>query len=68
MSSKYTVRYLPSADKDLVSILDWIAKDNPRRAVEFIERIEKRMEKLETHPFSGAFHVIQNYEITDIAF
>jgi len=53
MSSKYTVRYLPSVDKDLVSILDWIAKDNPHRAVEFIERIEKRIEKLEIHPFSG---------------
>jgi len=53
MPSKYTVRYLPSADKDLVSILDWITKDNPRRAVEFVDRIEKRIEKLETHPFSG---------------
>jgi toxin ParE1/3/4 len=52
-SSKYTIRYLPSADKDFLSILDWIAKDNPGRAVEFVERIEKRIEKLETHPFLG---------------
>jgi toxin ParE1/3/4 len=53
MSNKYTVRYLPSADKDIISILDWIAKENTRRAVEFVDRIEKRIEKLETHPFSG---------------
>ena len=54
MSSKYSIRYLPSAERDLISILDWIARDNPRRAVDFVEHIEKRLTKLETHPYIGS--------------
>ncbi len=30
MSKKYEVHYLPTAEKDLTDILEYIRKDNPR--------------------------------------
>jgi len=47
MKSKYSLRYLPAANDDLVGILDYIAKDSPARALQFIEKIEKQIGRLE---------------------
>lgn len=53
MKSKYSLRYLPAANDDLIGILDYIAKDSPARALQFIERIEKQIGRLEVHPYLG---------------
>lgn len=53
MSKKFVLRYLPVAEDDLISILDWIAKDSPNRALKFIDKLEARISKLELFPFLG---------------
>lgn len=53
MTNKYNLRYLPVAVDDLVSIFDWIANDSPANAATFIERIDRRIGNLKTHPFLG---------------
>lgn len=47
MPAKYTLRYLPIAQHDLVSILDYIARDSPTRALKFIGNLERRIVLLE---------------------
>jgi toxin ParE1/3/4 len=51
--SNYRLRYLPIAFEDVTAIFDWIASDNLNRAAAFIEKIDKRIGKLESHPFIG---------------
>jgi len=53
MPNKYTLRYLPIAEEDLISILDWIAKDSPSRALKFIDKLEEKIGKLEKFPLIG---------------
>jgi len=53
MPDKYTLRYLPAADDDLVQIFDFIAKDSPNRALSFLEKLDKRIGLLEQHPLLG---------------
>ncbi|MDP2365706.1 MAG: type II toxin-antitoxin system RelE/ParE family toxin [Ignavibacteria bacterium] len=53
MPNKYTLRYLPIAEEDLISILDWIAKDSPPRALKFIDKLEEKIKKLEHFPLLG---------------
>ncbi|MGO8988334.1 MAG: type II toxin-antitoxin system RelE/ParE family toxin [bacterium] len=53
MANKYTLRYLPVAVDDLVSIFDWIANDSPANAAAFVEKIDQRIGSLKTHPFLG---------------
>jgi toxin ParE1/3/4 len=53
MPGKATLRYLPAAQEDLLSILEFIAKDNPRRATSFVDRLDERIGQLERHPLSG---------------
>ena len=53
MRNKYTLRYLPVAVDDLVSIFDWIANDSPERAAAFVEKLDHRMGNLETQPLLG---------------
>jgi toxin ParE1/3/4 len=50
MGSKYILRYLPVAVDDLLSIFDWIAKDNPVNAARFIEKVDQSIGNLKTHP------------------
>ncbi len=42
----------PEADRDLDGIFEWIAKDNPRAAVEAIRRIRLKIELLATTGFA----------------
>ena len=51
--TKYTLRYLPVAQDDLISIFDYIAQDSPNRALSFIEKLDKRIGLLEQHPLLG---------------
>ena len=50
---KFKIVYLPVAQEDLLDILDYIKKDNPAAAVQFIERIDKTIGKLSTFPYLG---------------
>ena len=43
---------LPAARLDLIDIGDFIALDNPRRAVSFIAEIEMKMMEIAEHPGS----------------
>ena len=38
MANNYTLRYLPIAVDDLISIFDWIANDSPAHAASFIKK------------------------------
>jgi plasmid stabilization system protein ParE len=53
MSDKYTVRYLPVAGGDLLSIYDWIADDSPAKAAIFTEKLDKRIGALAGNPHLG---------------
>jgi toxin ParE1/3/4 len=53
MADKYSLRYLPVAVDDLISIFDWIASDSPANASAFVERIEQLIGGLKTHPRIG---------------
>lgn len=53
MPNKYSLTYLPIAQDDLTAIVDWIAKDNPTRALTFVEALAKRIGHLESHPLMG---------------
>jgi toxin ParE1/3/4 len=53
MENKCTLRYLPVAVDDLISIFDWIADDSPSNAASFIDKLDHRIVSLETHPLLG---------------
>jgi toxin ParE1/3/4 len=53
MPAKYTLRYLPSAQNDLVSIFDFIAQDSAHRASSFVDKLDDRIGGLEQHPLLG---------------
>ena len=53
MPGKVTLRYLPVAQDDLLSILEFIAKDSPKRAISFIDKLDKSIGRLEHHPRLG---------------
>lgn len=53
MSNRRSIRYLPVAVDDLVSISDWIANDNPASADAFIRKLDQNILKLRNHPFLG---------------
>ena len=45
--------YLPRAERDLDHIKDYIARDNPRRALSFIRELRQACERLADHPRMG---------------
>jgi plasmid stabilization system protein ParE len=47
------VRWSVSAADDLRAIEDWIARDSPRHAIEFVDRLVEATEKLSRLPRSG---------------
>ena len=53
MPGKATLRYLPAAQEDLLSILEFIAKDSPRRALSLVDKLDERISQLEHHPLLG---------------
>jgi plasmid stabilization system protein ParE len=53
MPAKYSLRYLPIAQDDLISIFDWIAQDSPNRALLFVEKLDKLIGLLEKQPLLG---------------
>jgi toxin ParE1/3/4 len=53
MPVKYTLRYLPIAQDDLISIFDFIAQDSPSRALSFVDKLDERIGRLEVNPLLG---------------
>ncbi|MBI5664280.1 MAG: type II toxin-antitoxin system RelE/ParE family toxin [Nitrospirae bacterium] len=53
MKKKYSIRYLPIAQRDLVGIIDYIKTDSPASAYKFLDRFDKAVVKLEDFPFMG---------------
>jgi toxin ParE1/3/4 len=47
------VVFSPKAERDLESIADYIARDNPRRAVTFVAELRDRCSLLGRHPRSA---------------
>lgn len=53
MANRYTLRYIPVAVDDLVSIFDWIANDSPANAATFIDKLDQCIGSPAIHPFLG---------------
>jgi toxin ParE1/3/4 len=53
MPSKHVLKYLPIAQTDLIEIFDFIAQDSPNRALAFVNKLDKRIGALESHPLLG---------------
>jgi toxin ParE1/3/4 len=51
--AKYTLKYLPVAQEDILSILDYISQDNPGRALAFIDKFDAQIGSLEKHSLLG---------------
>ena len=48
-----TVIYAPQADDDLIGIVDYIARDNPKAARDWLAMIRRTCETLATQPEMG---------------
>jgi len=64
MANNYTLRYLPIAVEDLISIFDWIASDSPSNAAAFVDKLDQRISNLGTHPFLGRIPKDDNLKIS----
>jgi toxin ParE1/3/4 len=53
MPDRFILRYLPAAQDDLLSILEYIARDSPPRAASFVDRLDERIAQLEHYPLLG---------------
>ncbi len=53
IENKFRLQYLQTALDDLIGILDYIAQDSIERAHSFVNKIEKRIKSLESHPLLG---------------
>lgn len=53
MPVRYTLRYLPTAQEDLISIFGFIAQDSLNRALSFVEKLDRRIGLLEKHALLG---------------
>ena len=53
MSKKCNIQYLPSAQQDLINILNYIKQDNPTAAYKLIQEIDEVISKLEDFPNIG---------------
>lgn len=50
----YQLVYLPSAEKDLLSVFDYIKADSPGSAAEWLDNIERSLKRLMLFPRSGS--------------
>jgi len=53
MEKKYKIEYLPSSAKDLTEIVDYIKIDSPQSALNFLDKIDESISRLEQFPFIG---------------
>jgi plasmid stabilization system protein ParE len=50
---RYRVDYLPLAERDIVDIVDYIARDRPQAARAFVDRLDRAVARLAVFPRSG---------------
>jgi addiction module RelE/StbE family toxin len=53
MINKFHIEYLPTAEKDLIDIFEYILSDNPSAATNFLDKIDESILKLEDFPYIG---------------
>ena len=53
MSKPYEIRYLSTAEKDLIDIFEYIKQDNPAAAISQLEKFDKSISQLVLNPFLG---------------
>jgi len=53
MRKPLDVRYLPTAEKDLIEIFEYIKKDNPAAAVSELDKFDQSISKLSRAPSLG---------------
>jgi len=53
MSKPYDIRYLSTAEMDLIDIFEYIKKDNPDAAISQLERFDTSISQLALNPFLG---------------
>jgi len=53
MKKSYDVQWSETSENDLLSIVDYIARENPYKAYEIFEEIKKRALSLRTFPDRG---------------
>ena len=51
MSEAYEIRYLSTAEKDLIEVFEYINKDNPTAAISELEKFDKSISQLALNPF-----------------
>lgn len=53
MDKKFRIEYLPIAKRDLLEVIDYIRKDNPAAANQFLDDFDNNVSKLEEFPLMG---------------
>lgn len=53
MENNFPINYLPSAEQDLIEIVEYIMIDNPSAAVNFINELDATISTLSIFPESG---------------
>lgn len=53
MKNPYTIRYLKTAEKDLIDIFNYIKQDKPSVAVTYLERLDDLISQLASNPLIG---------------
>ncbi len=53
MKKPYTIRYLKTAEKDLLDIFDYIQKDNPSAALSQLDKFDESISRLALNPLIG---------------
>lgn len=54
MDKEYHVEYLPIAQEDLTSIIEYIRMDDPSAAQSFLDEVDQTVSKLEIFPYMGS--------------
>ena len=53
MSKPHKIRYLSTAQEDLIDIFEYTSKDNPTAAISQLKRFDKSISQLASNPFLG---------------
>ena len=53
MQNKYEIKYLPIAEEDLESIIDYVLVDNPNYALQLLNKFNESILRLEDFPQLG---------------
>lgn len=54
MKKAISIFYLPPAEKDLEELFDYIRRDSPSSAFQFLDKIDQSISRLGLFPLSGA--------------